>query len=79
LLALDRVTQQALQSVLKDSHNKFDEKPIVGKQGTPYTTLEINTNTGNFHLYYDYFNDQEVINSKNLPTNQQAAQEAKTS
>ncbi len=78
LLALDRITQQALQFGFKGQPQQIDEKTYRWQTGAPpYTTLEINTNTGNFHLYYDYFNDQEVINSKNLPTNQQAAQEAK--
>lgn len=39
--------------------------------------LEMNINTGNFHLTYDYQNDEEILTSKNLPTDQQAAGEAK--
>lgn len=46
-------------------------------QTTPQTTLEMDINNLNFHLFYDYTQDQEILTSKNLPTNQQAAQEAK--
>lgn len=44
---------------------------------TPTTALEMNIVTGNFNLRYDFQNDPEVLTSKNLPTTQQAAQEAK--
>jgi hypothetical protein len=78
LLALDRASQQARQFGFKTQAEEVDEKTYRWRTETPpYTTLEINTNTGNFHLYYDYLNDQETLNSKDLPTNQQAAQEAK--
>lgn len=46
-------------------------------QTTPETTLEMDINTGSFHLRYQYENDQELLTSKHLPSNQEAAQEAK--
>ena len=78
LLALDRATQRAQQLGFKGQPQQISEKVYRWQTEThPSTTLEIDTNTGNFRLYYDYLSDQELINSKNLPTNQQAAQEAK--
>lgn len=47
-------------------------------EATPSTTLEININLNNFRLGYDFATDTELLINKNLPSNQQAAQEAKT-
>lgn len=43
----------------------------------PPTTLEMDINHGSFHFFYPYKTDQTLLTTKNLPTNQQSAQEAK--
>lgn len=78
LLALDRANQMAEKLGFKNQPQSISEKIYRwATESTPPTTLDIDINTENFHLYYDYQNDQEILNSKDLPTNQQAAQEAK--
>ncbi len=78
LLALQRATQEAKKLGFTSEPQQINETTYRWNDGkTPSTTLDININTGNFHLRYAYENDAEVINSQDLPTNQQAAQEAK--
>lgn len=63
----------------------FQGKPEILKENlyrwqifTPLpTTLEIEITNLNFHLFYDYSHDQELLTNKYLPTKQQAAQEIK--
>jgi len=78
LLALDRANQLAKKLGFKSQPQAVSEKVYRWTtESNPPTSLDIDINTQNFHLYYDYQNDQEILNSKDLPTNQQAAQEAK--
>ena len=78
LLALDRANQIAKKLSFKNQPQQTSEKIYRWiTESTPSTTLDIDINTENFHLAYDYQNDQEILNSKDLPTNQQAAEEAK--
>ena len=78
LLALDRANQMAKKLGFKNQPQSISEKIYRwATESTPPTTLDIDINTENFHLYYDYQNDQEILSGKDLPTNQQAAQEAK--
>jgi hypothetical protein len=78
LLALDRANQMAKKLGFKNQPQSISEKIYRWTtESTPPTILDIDINTENFHLYYDYQNDQEILSGKDLPTNQQAAQEAK--
>jgi hypothetical protein len=78
LLGLSRASQQAKKLGFISEPQQVDEKIYRWTDDkTPPTVLEIDINTGNFHLKFNYENDQETINSKDLPNNQQAAQEAK--
>lgn len=78
LLALDRAKQMAKKLGFNTQPQQITENTYRWvTETTPSTTLDIDINTGNFRLFYDYENDQEILTSKNLPTNQQAAQEAK--
>jgi len=47
------------------------------KKTDPPTSLQMNTNTGNFLIHYQYSEDQSLLESKNLPNQKQAAAEAK--
>lgn len=79
LLGLEKATQQAGKLGFKSEPQQISEKIYRWDNGqTPTTTLEININNNSFHQLYDYTNDQEAIDSKDLPTNQQTAQEAKS-
>ncbi len=78
LLALQRAIQEAKKLGFTTEPQQINEAIYRWDNGeTPSTTLKIDINTGNFQLRYAYENDAEVINSQDLPTNQQAAQEAK--
>lgn len=78
LLGLERAAQQAKKLGFVNEPQQVNEKTYRWTDDkTPPTTLDININNGNFYLKFAYENDQEVIDSKDLPTNQQAAQEAK--
>jgi len=76
LLASDRAISLAQKIGFSDQPEKKDETTYrwITKN---FTVLEMDINNLNFHLTYDFKNDQEVLVSKNLPNNQQAAQEAK--
>ncbi|PJE69117.1 hypothetical protein COU96_01455 [Candidatus Shapirobacteria bacterium CG10_big_fil_rev_8_21_14_0_10_38_14] len=79
LLALDRAKQQARKMGFRNEPETVSETTYRWtSQGEPATVMEMDINYGNFHLKYDYNNDPEILVDKNLPTNQQAAQEAKT-
>jgi len=79
LLALDRANQKAQKLGFKKQPQAISDKIYRWQTETvPATTLDMDITTGNFKLTYDYTNDPEVINSKDLPSNQQAAQEAKS-
>ncbi|MBM3205640.1 hypothetical protein FJZ41_02195 [Candidatus Shapirobacteria bacterium] len=78
LLGLERADQQAQRLGFEGEPQQISEKIYRWQnQANPPTALDIDINNGNFQMRYAYENDQEVINSKDLPTNQQAAQEAK--
>jgi hypothetical protein len=79
LLGLEKATKQALKLGFQLEPQQINERIYRWSNGlTPSTTLDIDINNNSFRQLYDYANDQEVITSKNLPTNQQGAQEAKT-
>ncbi|OGV88597.1 hypothetical protein A2Z41_01940 [Microgenomates group bacterium RBG_19FT_COMBO_39_10] len=79
LLALDRAKQKVRKMGFTGQPEKVNENTYRWTtEITPATTLEMNINTGNFHLRYQFENDQELLVQKNLPTNEQAAQEAKS-
>lgn len=78
LLGLERATVQAQKMGFRGEPEEVN--PALFRwtsENTPISTLEIDINSGSFHLLYDYKNDQELLSNKNLPNNQQAASEAK--
>jgi hypothetical protein len=78
LLALDRAKQQARKMGFTTQPEAIGETRYRWlTQTAPVTTLEMDINTGNFSLRYNYENDPEVLAEKKLPNNQEAAQEAK--
>ncbi len=78
LLALDRAQQKAQKMGFRSDVEKISDTVYRwNDQKKPPTTLEMDINNGNFHLLYPYQTDQAILGQKNLPTNQQAAQEAK--
>lgn len=78
LLASSRAKGKAYKMGFKNEPEIISETVYRWtSQSTPPTTLEMNIVTGNFNLRYDFRNDPEILTSKNLPTAQQAAQEAK--
>ena len=79
LLALDRAKEKAQKMGFRSSAVKVTETIYRwNNQLIPPTTLDIDINTGGFHLKYPYETDQSLLTAKSLPTNQQAAQEAKS-
>jgi len=79
LLALDRAKDQARKMGFRANPEKLSNTDYRwASQGTPISTLVMNITTGSFQLQYDYANDPEIITFRNLPTNQQAAEEART-
>ncbi len=79
LLALDRAKEKvrrmgfvAQPENIGNTHYRWTTTII------PPTTLEMEINSGNFHLRYQFENDQSLLIQKNLPTDEQAAQEAKS-
>jgi hypothetical protein len=79
LLALDRAKRVAKQmGFTGEPENIGGSSYRWTTSSTPPTTLEMEINSGNFHLRYQYENDQSLLVQKNLPTDQQAAQEAKS-
>lgn len=79
LLALDRAKQKARQMGFTFQPEKIEETLFRWTTpSTPPTTLEMDINSGNFHLRYQFENDQELLTQKNLPTNEQTASEAKS-
>lgn len=78
LLASSRAKDKAYKMGFKNEPEIISETIYRWTtQSTPSTTLKMNIVTGNFDLDYDFQNDPELLTSKNLPTAQQAAQEAK--
>lgn len=78
LLALDRAQQKAQKMGFRNEMEKISDVLYRwNDQKNPPMTLEMDINNGNFHLLYPYQTDQAILGQKNLPTNQQAAQEAK--
>ncbi len=78
LLGLERATAQAQKMGFKGEPEEMGRALFRWtSQNTPVSTLEIDINSGSFHLLYDYKNDQELLSNKNLPSNQPAASEAK--
>ncbi|MGB9706574.1 MAG: hypothetical protein ACPLXP_00660 [Microgenomates group bacterium] len=76
LLALDRANTLARKMGFRSEPEKITET-VYRWLSENSTVLEMEINNLNFHLIYDFRNDPEILTSKNLPTNQQAAQEAK--
>lgn len=78
LLALERANQKARKMGFREQPQPINETHYRWTApNVPDLTLEMDVNTGNFFIRYPYENDQELLTNKNLPTNQQAAQEAK--
>jgi len=78
LLALERAGEKAQKMGFRSQPEKISQTIYRWtNQKIPPTTLEMDINTGNFHLRYPYETDQELLTGKNLPANQQAASEAK--
>lgn len=78
LLALDRAKEKARQMGFSgQSENIGGTNYRWTTSTTPPTTLEMEINSGNFYLRYQYENDQELLVQKNLPTDEEAAREAK--
>ncbi len=78
LLALDRAAQMAKKMGFQEQPEPITKTVYRWKNGQlPATTLEIDINSLNFHLRYDYENDSELLISKYLPTNEQSTQEIK--
>jgi len=79
LLALDRGKEKARQLGFTSLPQNIEGTNYRWTtNSTPPTTLEMEVNSGNFHLRYQYEDDQSLLVQKNLPNDQQAAQEAKT-
>lgn len=79
LLALDRAKEKARQLGFISQPEKIEETIFRWTTSeTPPTILEMDINNGNFHFRYQHENDQELLVQKNLPTNEQSAQEAKS-
>ena len=79
LLSLDRAKQKVNKMGFKSQPEAIDKSNYRWNNlQNPPTTIEMNIDTGNFSFSYPYKTDQVLLNSKNLPTNEQAAQEAKT-
>jgi len=77
LLALERANTFAKNLGFQEPPEIINETNYRWKSKSSATILEMDINNLNFHLFYEYKQDQEVLMSKNLPTNQQAAQEVK--
>ena len=79
LLALKRATELAQKIGFRNQPQALSATEYLWTStNTPPTTLTININTTSFQLRYDYQNDPEILQNKNLPNNQQAAQEAQS-
>lgn len=79
LLALDRAKEKARQmGFTGQPENIGGSNYRWTTSTTPSTTLEMEINSGNFHLRYQYEDDQELLVQKNLPTDEEAAREAKS-
>ncbi len=77
LLALDRAKQKARSMGFVTQPEKIAEVVYRWQALETPTTLEMNINTGNFILRYPYQEDPTLLTEKNLPTNEQAASEAR--
>ncbi|HUS59970.1 MAG TPA: hypothetical protein VMX76_01140 [Nevskiaceae bacterium] len=78
LLASSRAKDKAYKMGFKNEPEIISETVYHWtSQSAPPTILKMNIVTGNFDLRYDFRNDPEILTSKNLPTTQQTAQEAK--
>lgn len=79
LLGLDRAKQKARQMGFVTQPEKINNTLYRwATPSSPPTILEMEINSGNFYLRYQFENDQELLAGKNLPSNEQAAQEAKS-
>lgn len=79
LLALDRAKQKARQMGFTGQPENIDGTNYRWiTSSAPPTVLEMEINSDNLHLRYQYENDQGLLVQKNLPTNEEAAREAKT-
>ncbi len=78
LLALDRAKEKVRQmGFTGQPENIGGTNYRWTTSGAPATTIEMEINSGNFYYRYQYENDQELLVQKNLPTDEEAAQEAK--
>lgn len=78
LLALDRANEQVKKIGFVQRPELIDANRYRWKtDSSPATSLEMDIGSGNFQMFYEYQIDQELLNSKYLPTNEQAATETK--
>ena len=77
LLSLDRAKELAQRMNYRGEPEQINNTLYRWQNSQPPTQLELDKNTQNFTIRYDYRNDQELVDNKNLPNDQLAAQEAK--
>lgn len=78
LLALDRAKEKARVMGFAAPPKAVSSTIFQwSNKATPPTTLEMDIVSGNFTLRYNYEGDQALLNEANLPSNDQAATEAK--
>lgn len=78
LLALDKAKEKASRMGFITRPRAISDVIYQWRtESEPATTLEININTGHFTLTYPFAEDPLLLAEKNLPTNEQAATEAK--
>lgn len=78
LLALERTSEKVRKMGFTTQPQGLNESTYRWtSKDSPPVTLEMNIYTGKLHLRYPYEIDQELLTSKNLPSNEQAKAEAK--
>jgi hypothetical protein len=75
-LTLDRAKEKASTLGFRGEAEAISQNLYRWRNGS--TTLEMDILTGNFKLRYPYKDDQSLLVNKNLPSSQQAIQEAKS-
>lgn len=77
LLASERASQKVRKMGFTTQPQKLNESTYRWlSKDSPPVTLEMNIYTGKFHLRYPYETDQELLVSKNLPSDEQAKTES---
>ncbi len=76
-LSLDNAISLAKKLGFTDQPEKISEELYQFNNSLTRTKLKINVLTQNFHYWYDYLNDQTLINPSSLPGQDQALQLAR--